>query len=281
MIDLQSQGAALARYEVYVDEVPVHGSGGKVISGTRQTVREKVLLTTGPTRIEVGVLDERGIESMRDVRALHGPKRADGDLWFLGLGVSRYANPALNLKYAHKDALDLADRFSKMKGRGFGDTHVRTLVDEQVTVAAVREAKQFFAQSKVNDTVVLFVAGHGTHVRDAGNTQVRRRTWLLSRDRYIDNDLTRRTGAVVLSSSRGSEVSFELDEIENGVFTEELLAALRARSPADANRDGRLTPEEMRQYVSRAVASRTADRQHPTLDRDNRSIRILLPGVGD
>jgi len=95
-----------------------------------------------------------------------------------------------------------------------------------------------------------------------------KRPWLQDRDRYIGNDLRRRSGAIVLSSSRGGEFSYERDDIQNGVFTEEILAALTGPR-ADADRNGIVTTDELRAYVATAVPLQTGDLQHPTVDRDN------------
>src|SRR5881296_3763418 len=53
-----------------------------------------------------------------------------------------------------------------------------------------------------------------------------RRVFLYDRDRYIYNDLTRRTGALVFSAAHAGELSFESPKIQNGVFTWEIVDAL-------------------------------------------------------
>ena len=53
-----------------------------------------------------------------------------------------------------------------------------------------------------------------------------RRPYLLTRDRYIYNNLARRTGTIVFSSSLALESSLESKTIENGVFTEALMQML-------------------------------------------------------
>jgi len=116
----------------------------------------------------------------------------------------------------------------------------------------------------------------GTAVGDFGPTATEPRPWLLERDRYISNDLRRRSGAVVLSSSRGGELSYERDDLANGVFTEEILKALSSAN-ADADGDGVVAVDELRAYVERAVAAATGGFQHPTVDRDNLSIRFGFP----
>jgi len=45
------------------------------------------------------------------------------------------------------------------------------------------------------------------------------RSYLLNRDRYIYNSLVSRSGAIVFSSSKGGELSYESDAIKGGFFT--------------------------------------------------------------
>lgn len=51
----------------------------------------------------------------------------------------------------------------------------------------------------------------------------KKRAYLFDRERYIYNDLVRRSGAIVFSSCKGGEFSYESSKYENGLFTEELL----------------------------------------------------------
>lgn len=105
-----------------------------------------------------------------------------------------------------------------------------------------------------------------------------RRTYLYQKNRYIYNDLIRRSGAIVFSSSKGGEFSYEMDEIENGLFTEEIIQAL-STNKADKNRDNRVSTDELRDYVSAAVAKKSGNLQHPTVDRDNIYQKFGFPVV--
>lgn len=355
-VELAASGADLARYNVYVDDVPVHGATGKPVSGREASLTEKVELLSGDNKIEVGVTDADGVESIRDLRMARWQGTARGRLYLLAFGVSRYKDERLNLSWPHKDVLDLAELLKGAKGQ-FDDVRMATYVNEQVTTDNIKKAKDFLSTTTVDDAVVLFVAGHGTHSRDAaadyfyvthdtdvshlretaarfeliedllqgigartklflldtcesgerepgaapaggagpGQRGLRVRTtraleldvnepskppssrpYLLQRDRYIYNDLSRRSGAVVLSSSRGAEVSFELDELQNGVFTEAILTALTSPA-ADKNHDGLISTDELRAFVAADVARRTNDRQHPVVDRDNIHLDFGLP----
>jgi WD40 repeat protein len=105
-----------------------------------------------------------------------------------------------------------------------------------------------------------------------------RRAVPFDRNRYIENDLRRRSGAVVLSSSRGSELSFESDEARHGMFTKALLDAFRVRR-ADKDWNLRISADELLQYVTKEVAKATGGQQNPTIDRDNPFIDLELPVV--
>jgi formylglycine-generating enzyme required for sulfatase activity len=104
------------------------------------------------------------------------------------------------------------------------------------------------------------------------------RSYVLEKDQYIHNDLSRRTGAIVLSSSRGNEFSYENDRIENGLFTEGLIGGV-SRGTADEDHDSMVTLTELRRYLAESVARASGGLQHPTVDRDNLYQRIEFPSL--
>ena len=98
--------------------------------------------------------------------------------------------------------------------------------------------------------------------------KVKKRSYLYGKNRFIYNNLARRSGAIVFSSSKGEEISYESSLIENGFFTKEVINAFTDKA-ADENRDGRISFDELKTFVSIAVAKATGGLQHPTVDRDN------------
>lgn len=125
----------------------------------------------------------------------------------------------------------------------------------------------FFAQADTRGLKAR--VARGMVVKDkATNERKKSRAYLFEKDRYIYNDLLRRSGAIVFSSSKGGEFSYERDELQNGLFTEEIMNAL-ATNKADKNNDGMISTDELRDYVSKAVSDLSGDLQHPTVDRDN------------
>jgi WD40 repeat protein len=346
--------APLQTYQIYVNGVPVLPNGGKPIGGTTARVSERVELGEGPNIVEVTAFNTRGVEAFRARWSTTYRGEAKGDLYFIGFGVSQYKNPALNLQFAHKDVTDLAAIMQRYQN-AYRRVVVKTYLNEAVTVENIRKAREVLHDAKVDDTVVVFVSGHGAYdlsreatyyyatynvdlknlagtaasfdlieslLRDIGprrklmlidtcesgemddvmraeiEARMRtagiegrtspalrqdgggrtRRVFLYDRDRYIYNDLTRRTGAIVFSASHAGEFSFESPKIQNGFFTHEIVDAL-ASGQADANRDGVITLDELQAYVSLNVALKTGGLQRPATDRDNVHQRFGFPVV--
>jgi tetratricopeptide (TPR) repeat protein len=92
------------------------------------------------------------------------PAAPGGQTYALLIGVSKYQRPELSLQYAHADASTFAQLLGSPRGGGIPASNIITLTDEKATTAAVRNAFQDFLKRRAtkNDTVIIFVAGHGT-----------------------------------------------------------------------------------------------------------------------
>lgn len=357
----QAPESGLKDWQVWVNDVPVWNKGSQTISGSTAEISTEVELGLGVNKIEVSCRNLEGAEAARAMtQESWNPqgKAKPGlpNLYYLGFGVSRYQDSQLDLAYAHKDAMDLAEGFKKQAGLGFAKVTARTWTDSDCTRQSLQAARDILAKAQVDDVVVVFIAGHGVHADDAEATyyflthesdvanlaetaveydaietllretmsrkklflmdtcesgeadpgqeaadraqagtqgfqarglkktaatavatptapvaaepDAKPRPYLLERDRYIYNDLVRRNGAIVLSSSRGGELSYESDSIKNGFFTWKILEAL-GKGAADSNKDSLVAVDELRAYVAAEVPKLTGNRQHPTLDRDN------------
>ena len=90
-------------------------------------------------------------------------------LYVAAVGVSRYANPVINLQQAAKDARDFARSLERQQGAFYEAVHTRVLTDEGATRAAVLDLLNWLrTKPGPNDIAVLFFAGHG--VVDAADT---------------------------------------------------------------------------------------------------------------
>ena len=101
------------------------------------------------------------------------------------------------------------------------------------------------------------------------------RSYLHERDRFIYNDLFRRSGAIVFSSSRGGEFSYEDADKRAGYFTRAIIDGLKGG--ADGNNDNSVTIDELKLYVSKTVSNWSDGNQNPTVDRDNIFQKFALP----
>jgi len=159
----------LLSYNVRVNGVPVHVGQGQGLSGRDASVEETVPLSAGDNLLEVSALAANGMESPRKYLQLAGPAAGrKPDLYFVGFGVSKYADAGLNLGYAHKDVLDLAASLGASEQ--FDRVHLHAFTDAEVTPQAIVDAKALLATAGKDDVVVILVAGHGMHDRDAAGT---------------------------------------------------------------------------------------------------------------
>jgi hypothetical protein len=92
-----------------------------------------------------------------------------GTLYVLAVGVSRYRNSNYNLKYASRDAATFADLWREQGGSAlYRGVSVISLTEANATAPRVRAALfQILERATENDTVALFLSGHGVQVGDA------------------------------------------------------------------------------------------------------------------
>jgi WD40 repeat protein/uncharacterized caspase-like protein len=154
----------LARLMVYVNDVPIRGRSGIDLGPleareVRRTV--DVALGSGRNKVQVAVLNERGIESLKDTVFVQcEAASAPTTLHVVCVGVSRYRDRRLNLQYAAKDALDVGTLFRETVNQ-FDKVEVTTLTDQQATREGILALKNLVRSTRTDDGVVLFFAGHG------------------------------------------------------------------------------------------------------------------------
>jgi WD40 repeat protein len=80
------------------------------------------------------------------------------------VGISRYANPTINLQYAADDARSLYQLLTNpaLGPAAFHPEDVRLLLDEKATTSAINTGlRDFLQKARENDFVLFFFAGHG------------------------------------------------------------------------------------------------------------------------
>lgn len=83
--------------------------------------------------------------------------------WAVIVGVSKYQDSNLNLKYADRDAEALHQLLLTPEGGGFQDDHIRILTNEQATTGNINHAlRSFLKKPAREDLVLIYFACHGS-----------------------------------------------------------------------------------------------------------------------
>jgi uncharacterized caspase-like protein len=225
--------------------------------------------------------------------------RADGtpvDLHYVAVGVGKVPNlpKDAQLRFAQKDAQDLARAWDAQKGKLYANVQGELLTDENARRDDILAAlDRLNERAKKGDTVVVSFAGHGgpypvrgaynwffvAHDYDSSNFataltegMVRDRLAKLS-DRGVTVILVidtcfsglfdaGNTGIIVLAACGPQESSLEDSRLENGLFTRALLEALSGK--ARVGEGGIITLEAVEEYVTQRVTQMVDE--HPAFD---------------
>jgi uncharacterized caspase-like protein len=118
----------------------------------------------------VTAIDAQQRRSLAEQLSVTYTGKSTSTLYLVPVGISNYANQSLDLGYADKDAVALAKYFNgeseanDLQGRkSTFDKIVVTdaITNENATRANILKAGETLAKADVDDTVVMFFAGHG------------------------------------------------------------------------------------------------------------------------
>ena len=155
----------LDRLRVYVNNVPVNGRDGELLRDQKTQSLEKTIpikLAAGRNKIQVSVLNSAGAESLyANAEVNCTVERSKPKLYAVALGVSQYDRPEWCLKYAAKDATDLIDKLKAKAGSSYSEVKPLLLTDKEVTKESAANIKEFLSGANIDDTVLIFMAGHG------------------------------------------------------------------------------------------------------------------------
>lgn len=218
----------------------------------------------------------------------------------IGVGAYPNLPPEMHLKYSEADAESVHDVLISKEGGNFAPEDVRKLVGREATLANIRKAVEEWLPSvaKENDRVVIFFAGHG-FLDDKGKAyfapwdvtldklaasaypmeqlgkivsgSIKAKWKVLFADAChsgaITPEMIERMNAslattsrdlLALTASRKRESSYEDKELGHGVFSYFLVQGLSGQ--ADRDQDGRVTADELIDYVRYHVREHTFKR---------------------
>ena len=155
----------LDRLRIYVNNVPVNGRDGELLRDQKSQNLEKTIpikLAEGRNKIQISVLNSAGAESLyANAEVNCTAERPKPKLYAVALGVSQYERPEWCLKYAAKDATDLIGKIKEKAGSSYSEVKPLLLTDKEVTKESVTKIKEFLSGATIDDTVLIFMAGHG------------------------------------------------------------------------------------------------------------------------
>ncbi|MCU0444607.1 MAG: caspase family protein [Microscillaceae bacterium] len=155
----------LDRLNIWVNGVPILGSKGIDLKPRQtQEIAENFnfKLSEGYNLVEVAVLNEKGVESLKEQFEVNltSPSGGKGALFLITIGVSKYQNPQMNLTYAQKDAQDIAQAFGGKKDLFSQIIHL-PLYNENASEEQILNLKTRLAETRVDDYVIVTFSGHG------------------------------------------------------------------------------------------------------------------------
>ncbi|MDJ0837228.1 MAG: caspase family protein [Acidobacteriota bacterium] len=158
---------SLDRFMVWVNDVPVYGREGKSIADLNTQKHEllaELALSPGRNKIQARVINAEGRASRQATHYVYCTAEMEpSKRYLLAIGVSDYMlhEDMFDLKYAAKDAEDLATVVETIRGSEPEQVVIKKLLNHDATRDNILEARSFLAQARVNDQVWVFVAGHG------------------------------------------------------------------------------------------------------------------------
>lgn len=292
-VRVKDQGGGVSNVIFYVDEQPQVGRQASVVSD--DTVSRTFALPPGARarRIEFAATNRAGVEGKREglTLALANNVKSDAALHILAVGVEKYPDADMALKHSVSDANAIAEEIATRAQPLFkrGVFAPKVLKDKDADLKGIEQAfQELKKEMKPQDTLVIFLAGHGEApvakgytflpwdfkrgaVGDAGEglSEARLRrileqsptNTLILADTcdaggaadMIETAYQRMSGVskhVVIGASRRFQFAKEGYQ-GHGVFTAALLRILRGKAPADE--DPRLRVTDLRALVAKEV----------------------------
>jgi WD40 repeat protein len=163
LVKASDDGGPIMRLMVYVNDVPVFGSKGLDVSDQNANTLEQNIslkLSAGLNEIKVSAMNQKGQESIAETFEIQYTAEYDKpDLYLVSIGISEYQQSSYNLAFAAKDATDIVDLLSSSSA--YENVNVKLITNSDATDTRIKDLRSFVEQAKVDDVVMIFIAGHG------------------------------------------------------------------------------------------------------------------------
>lgn len=154
----------LARLFVYINDVPIYGISGINLRQKNTKIWEQTLnltLSKGENKIQISALNQGGAESLKETFYItYDAPKEKPTLYLIGIAAEDFPNDKLDLTYPNEDIQDFIQTY-KSNSAAYKKIVIDTLKNSEITPQNLQQLKTTLRQSKVDDQVILFVAGHG------------------------------------------------------------------------------------------------------------------------
>lgn len=166
-VEVSDQGGEISPPSIYQNGARVLAEGETRQDGKTLFRTFTLPLVEGENRIRVtsASLDGSWESEPAEIVLRYERPLAKSRLHLFAVGVNKYADANLNLGYAAGDAKALAELFRRRGAELYESVQVKELLDDEATRDAIKQGlKEMAAQTSPQDTLVLFLAGHGAMV---------------------------------------------------------------------------------------------------------------------
>ena len=301
---------ALARLQFFIDGqswVDQKITGG----GTRAEETLDLSVPAQSRWLTAVAADVAGSESVPVTIPLGRDTRASGrKLYLVGVGTNQYPNLPKDrqLKFAVDDARAFLSAVRRQSDGYYGSFDSRSFLDAPNLKTELPNTLRDIAQtSNQDDTIMLFVSGHGYRSRDNKLYLIIKESTLGalattsiawddlarafdgakariivfidachagaapdggSNDEIVDALSAHQVRFTVLAAAKGREQSYEGVTARNGVFTEAIVKAITSdRAAVDTNKNGVIELSELYGKIKPAILSEMSGQQTPWLAR--------------
>jgi WD40 repeat protein len=167
---VESSTGGIKSIMILINNIPVFGSRGIVLAGRKKPVQNRieVQLNNGRNKIQFFAIDENGFESFKETYYCTYNKGGEKPtLYFIGIGCSIFKN-AQRLPNVDNDIRSFVrEVLEDTARRTYRSIIIDTFINENAGVGILKQIKNRLAQTKVDDVVILYFAGHGFKIGDA------------------------------------------------------------------------------------------------------------------
>ena len=166
-LSVTDQGGGIDEVRVMHNGKVVQTAGPQSGAPTAARLQFQLQLEGGSNVVQAVAISRDRTESATAEVTVQAPPRPDKpQLRMLSVGVNTYRNSMLNLSFSVPDARGVAGSFKTLGRKLFANIEVAELYDKDATRANILAKLHEFGNSRPEDVIVVYLAGHGETLGD-------------------------------------------------------------------------------------------------------------------